>query len=346
MQLLAGLGADTTLPPFYICTPTKNNRRVVGQRYLPTDAEHNVSCCAKDFFGVCTNFVSDRTPLQLPRPHSTMSDMNSILREITVDTTGKTCSTGVRSNTTQDHTTSSCKKLREITVDTTEKNCSTGVRNNVTQDHTTSYCERHKGAACSCDVSSSSPHSQLTRERIPAGARGVRQQPMVRDTSKPMARDTSKPAARDSSKPMARDTRDPGSKLETQPQEHLLLPVEPTDPVSTYKPQSSPGTTGLIPREPSISPHIPGGGGLMGDQVVNPEVRREPREVARDQRRSGARVLCLSGGGLRGLVELEMLRQVEEVLQENGQSITSFFDYIVGTSTGAIIALALVYGRS
>ena len=80
--------------------------------------------------------------------------------------------------------------------------------------------------------------------------------------------------------------------------------------------------------------------------MVNPEVRREPREVARDQRSSGARVLCLSGGGLRGLVELEMLRQVEEVLQENGQSITSFFDYIVGTSTGAIIALALVYGRS
>lgn len=57
----------------------------------------------------------------------------------------------------------------------------------------------------------------------------------------------------------------------------------------------------------------------------------------------GVRVLCLDGGGVRGLVQLEILRQIEERVP--GKSICDMFDYIVGTSTGGIIALAMVYGR-
>ena len=88
---------------------------------------------------------------------------------------------------------------------------------------------------------------------------------------------------------------------------------------------------------------VPGDGECTGEEAM--EVVRQLRKVAQGQRRNGARVLCLSGGGLRGLAELEMLRQIEEVLQENAQTIASFFHYIVATSTGAIIALAMVYGR-
>ena len=57
--------------------------------------------------------------------------------------------------------------------------------------------------------------------------------------------------------------------------------------------------------------------------------------------RSGSRILCLDGGGMRGLVQLEILSQLEK---RTGRKITELFDWIIGTSTGAIIALGLVYG--
>lgn len=54
----------------------------------------------------------------------------------------------------------------------------------------------------------------------------------------------------------------------------------------------------------------------------------------------GVRVLTLDGGGVRGIVELEILKQVEKELG-GAINIQSFFDLIVGTSTGGIIALGL-----
>ena len=57
----------------------------------------------------------------------------------------------------------------------------------------------------------------------------------------------------------------------------------------------------------------------------------------------GSRILFLDGGGIKGLVELEILMQIEE---QTGQAIADLFDWIVGTSTGGIIALALVYGMT
>ncbi|OQO14747.1 hypothetical protein B0A48_00129 [Cryoendolithus antarcticus] len=54
----------------------------------------------------------------------------------------------------------------------------------------------------------------------------------------------------------------------------------------------------------------------------------------------GVRLLTLDGGGVRGIVELEILKQLEREL--GGRvSVQSFFDLIVGTSTGGIIALGL-----
>lgn len=60
-------------------------------------------------------------------------------------------------------------------------------------------------------------------------------------------------------------------------------------------------------------------------------------------RKSGSRVLCLDGGGIRGLVQLETLIQLEK---RTGRRIVELFDWIVGSSTGGIIALGLVYGQS
>ena len=56
----------------------------------------------------------------------------------------------------------------------------------------------------------------------------------------------------------------------------------------------------------------------------------------------GDHVLCLDGGGLRGLIQVEIMRHIEEVTH---QRIVDLFDWIVGTSTGGILALGLVYGE-
>ena len=58
--------------------------------------------------------------------------------------------------------------------------------------------------------------------------------------------------------------------------------------------------------------------------------------------RSGDRVLCLDGGGIKGLILIEMLSVIERA---TGKRIVDLFDWFVGTSTGGILALALVYSK-
>ena len=54
-------------------------------------------------------------------------------------------------------------------------------------------------------------------------------------------------------------------------------------------------------------------------------------------------ILVLDGGGIKGVFPASFLATVEDSLQE---SITNYFDLIVGTSTGGIIALGLGLGWS
>jgi predicted acylesterase/phospholipase RssA len=65
-----------------------------------------------------------------------------------------------------------------------------------------------------------------------------------------------------------------------------------------------------------------------------------PWEVTHKLNNVGVRILSLDGGGMRGIMELEVLRAIEKALGGNIR-IQSFFDLIVGTSTGGINALAL-----
>jgi hypothetical protein len=63
------------------------------------------------------------------------------------------------------------------------------------------------------------------------------------------------------------------------------------------------------------------------------------------------RMLALDGGGIRGLITLEVLARMESLLaQATGRGkdfrLCDFFDYIAGTSTGAIIAAGLARGMS
>src|SRR5215510_2480652 len=63
------------------------------------------------------------------------------------------------------------------------------------------------------------------------------------------------------------------------------------------------------------------------------------------------KLLALDGGGIRGVLTLQVLIRMEDLLREqSGQGdnfrLCNFFDYIGGTSTGAIIAAGLARGMS
>ena len=57
---------------------------------------------------------------------------------------------------------------------------------------------------------------------------------------------------------------------------------------------------------------------------------------------AGSRILFLDGGGIRGLIQIEVLALIRKL---SGREIIDLFDWIVGTSTGGILALCLVYGK-
>ncbi|MEH1848129.1 MAG: patatin-like phospholipase family protein [Nostoc sp.] len=61
------------------------------------------------------------------------------------------------------------------------------------------------------------------------------------------------------------------------------------------------------------------------------------------------KILALDGGGIRGLVTANILTEVETQIQKTlGRKIplNQYFDLIVGTSTGSILAASLVLGKS
>jgi uncharacterized protein len=53
------------------------------------------------------------------------------------------------------------------------------------------------------------------------------------------------------------------------------------------------------------------------------------------------KILCLDGGGIRGLIAARILQELEEQIQ---QPLSEYFDLIAGTSTGSILAGGLAYG--
>ncbi|XP_045450931.1 85/88 kDa calcium-independent phospholipase A2 [Melitaea cinxia] len=67
------------------------------------------------------------------------------------------------------------------------------------------------------------------------------------------------------------------------------------------------------------------------------------RAASHGPREHQGRLLCLDGGGIRGLVLVQILLNLEAIV---GKPIIHCFDWVAGTSTGGILALALASGKS
>ncbi|MDH5669048.1 MAG: patatin-like phospholipase family protein, partial [Nitrospira sp.] len=63
------------------------------------------------------------------------------------------------------------------------------------------------------------------------------------------------------------------------------------------------------------------------------------------------KILALDGGGIRGMMTVEILAEIERMLRERLKKgpefrLAHFFDFVAGTSTGAIIAACISVGMS
>jgi Patatin-like phospholipase len=70
----------------------------------------------------------------------------------------------------------------------------------------------------------------------------------------------------------------------------------------------------------------------------------------RIQRQGPKKLLAIDGGGIRGVLSLEVLQAIENMLKrqsgDDNFRLAHYFDYIAGTSTGGIIAAGLSIGMS
>ncbi|KAI0805870.1 FabD/lysophospholipase-like protein [Xylaria sp. FL0064] len=73
---------------------------------------------------------------------------------------------------------------------------------------------------------------------------------------------------------------------------------------------------------------------------VRDVIASPPWVVVTKPRFAGTRTLCLDGGGIRGIIQLHVLRELEKILGPD-LPIQLFFDLIVGTDFGGVIAIAL-----
>ena len=103
--------------------------------------------------------------------------------------------------------------------------------------------------------------------------------------------------------------------------------------------------------------------GRLRCQRLPSHLSEVPRAIREGEylKEKGQRILFLDGGGvkvrtmkysaipfitdalLQGLIQIEMLKAIEQM---TGKSISELFDWVVGTSTGGILALGMIYGET
>jgi patatin-like phospholipase/acyl hydrolase len=78
--------------------------------------------------------------------------------------------------------------------------------------------------------------------------------------------------------------------------------------------------------------------------------RQKIRLTERLERKGPHKLLAIDGGGIRGVLALQILAKIESLLREESANsdyrLADYFDYVAGTSTGAIIAAGISLGMS
>lgn len=74
--------------------------------------------------------------------------------------------------------------------------------------------------------------------------------------------------------------------------------------------------------------------------ILKQKQSRTPQEVAKEK---GVNMLCLDGGGIKGLISVQMLIEVQKYLK---RPLHSYFKWFSGTSTGSFICASLALGKS
>jgi hypothetical protein len=78
--------------------------------------------------------------------------------------------------------------------------------------------------------------------------------------------------------------------------------------------------------------------------------RQKIRLFERLERKGPRKLLAIDGGGIRGVLALQILAKIESLLREESSNsdyrLADYFDYVAGTSTGAIIAAGISLGMS
>ncbi|MHA3060767.1 CBASS cGAMP-activated phospholipase [Acinetobacter sp. ANC 4636] len=79
--------------------------------------------------------------------------------------------------------------------------------------------------------------------------------------------------------------------------------------------------------------------------LQQPEAEKSPPEISEK-----IKILCLNGGGVRGLFTISLLAEIETIIEKRENrtdvKIGDYFDLITGTSIGGILALGLASGKS
>src|SRR4051812_18627511 len=76
--------------------------------------------------------------------------------------------------------------------------------------------------------------------------------------------------------------------------------------------------------------------------------QRRVKLADRLQRKGPRKLLAIDGGGIRGVLSLQILAKVEGLLINESKRpdyrLADYFDYVAGTSTGGIIAAGIALG--
>jgi uncharacterized protein len=81
------------------------------------------------------------------------------------------------------------------------------------------------------------------------------------------------------------------------------------------------------------------------------QVQRQKIRLSERLKRKGPhKLLAIDGGGIRGVLALQILAKIESILRDESKNadyrLADYFDYVAGTSTGAIIAAGISLGMS